>query len=133
MIPRADFVKDNFPFYSILLLHFMERAKTFDLYASVRPVTSRQDYSKKSVLKSKVYLDIVESILALFSNEKLGSLLKLLESSLLNLESKSMQSPGAGMSRAPSTAWEIPKVTQHVAATETLEEFSKGLCLIFFS
>ncbi|KAJ3149165.1 sphingomyelin phosphodiesterase 4, neutral membrane (neutral sphingomyelinase-3) [Geranomyces variabilis] len=80
-----QFVHDNFMFYTVLFARFLHRAKAFDVYASVRPVSSVSG----TKTFNKNYVSIIECVLAAFDDDMLLSVLRAVESAIFSLDSKS--------------------------------------------
>lgn len=95
---RAPFVQDNFLYYTKLMSSFLKRCKSFDFYASVRPITARQNHNllnagtgnHTSITngpdRPRRYLDIVDNVTVIFTNPRLMILLKVLEESVCTLD-----------------------------------------------
>ncbi|KAJ3170834.1 sphingomyelin phosphodiesterase 4, neutral membrane (neutral sphingomyelinase-3) [Geranomyces variabilis] len=80
-----QFVHDNFMFYTVLFARFLHRARAFDVYASVRPISSVSG----TKTFNKNYLSIIERVLAAFDDDMLLSVLRAVESAIFSLDSKS--------------------------------------------
>ncbi|KAI8909854.1 hypothetical protein DFJ77DRAFT_107218 [Powellomyces hirtus] len=80
----VPFVQDNFMFYTVLFAQFLQRAKIFDVYASVRPVSSVSG----TKTFNKGYLAIVEQVFSAFEDEMLISVLKAIETAMFSLNNK---------------------------------------------
>ncbi len=93
-------MRDNFLFYTTLLSDFLLSAKKFDLYSAVRPV-SRSARSSKTCYRPVRLVNMLDSILSVFSDVRLLSHLQVMETALTSLEA---YSAGAGMGRGPSSA-----------------------------
>ncbi|TPX64855.1 sphingomyelin phosphodiesterase [Spizellomyces sp. 'palustris'] len=77
----APFIQDNFMFYTVLFGRFLNRAKSFDVYSSVRPVSSVAG----TKTFNKNYLNAVEKVFAAFNDDMLIQSLRAIESSIFSL------------------------------------------------
>lgn len=95
---RADYVRDNFLFYTALLSDFVQAAKKFDLYAAVRPLSRSARSSKTSCYRPTRLIDMVDAVLKVFSDERLLRHLQVMETALSSLEAYTAGA-GIGLSR----------------------------------
>ncbi|KAI8819360.1 uncharacterized protein EV422DRAFT_534441 [Fimicolochytrium jonesii] len=79
-----QFVHDNFMFYTILLGKFLHRAKEFDIFSSVRPVSGAS--GTKTLVKP--YLKILEMVFKSFDDETLLSVLRAIETAISSLDNR---------------------------------------------
>ncbi|KAJ3161732.1 sphingomyelin phosphodiesterase 4, neutral membrane (neutral sphingomyelinase-3) [Geranomyces michiganensis] len=109
-----QFVHDNFMFYTVLFARFLHRAKGFDVYASVRPISSVSG----TKTFNKNYVSIIERVLAAFDDDLLLSVLRAVESAIFSLDSKS--SLGGSKYSSKDLASGLHDDDAHARALQTL-------------
>lgn len=80
---RGDYVRDNFLFYTRILVDFLQIAKKYDIYSAVRPASK---VSRSKSYRPVKYIDMIDRVMTVFSDQKLLAHLQIMESALYSLE-----------------------------------------------
>ena len=81
---RGDYVRDNFLFYTRLLVDFLLAVNKYDVYATVRP-----SKGYKPNMRPIKFLEMMQMVTDLFSESKLLHHLQVIETALYSLEAYS--------------------------------------------